>query len=77
MTGVARSRFHTATHAVPVVRGSPVGPLLVTAAGMPAADAADLVWHMAGRHRPPDELRRADTLAQTDPPAAMTARHPD
>ena len=77
MTGVARSRFHTATHAVPVVRGSSVGPLFVTAAGMPAADAADLVWHMAGRHRPPDALRRADTLAQADPPAAMTARQPD
>jgi deoxyribonuclease V len=74
---VARSRFHTATHAVPVLRGSSVRPLLVTAAGMPAADAADLAWHMAGRHRPPDALRRADTLAQADPPSAMTARQPD
>ncbi len=45
--GAAKSRFHTATHAVPVVRGSSVRPLLVTAAGMPAADAADLVRHMA------------------------------
>ncbi len=77
MTGVARSRFHAATHAVPVVRGSSVGLLFVTAAGMPAADAADLAWHMAGRYRPPDALRRADTLAQADPPAAMTARQPD
>jgi deoxyribonuclease V len=77
VTDVARSRFHTPTHAVPVVRGSSVRPLFVTAAGMPAADAADLVWHMAGRYRPPDALRRADTLAQADPPAAMTARQPD
>ena len=77
MTGVARSRFHTATHAMPVVRGSSVRPLFVTAAGMPAADAADLAWHIADRYRPPDALRRADTLAQADPPAAMTARQPD
>ena len=74
---MARSRFHTATHAVPVVCGSPVRPLFVTAAGMPAAEAADLAWHTAGRYWPPDALRRADTLAQADPPAAMTARQPD
>ena len=46
--GVAKSRFRTATHAVPVVRGSSVRPLFVTAAGMPAADAADLVRRMTG-----------------------------
>ena len=34
--GVAKSRFRTATHAVPVVRGSSVRPLFVTAAGIPA-----------------------------------------
>ena len=69
MIGVAKSRFRTATHAVPVVRGSSVRPLFVTAAGMPAADAADLVRRMAGRYRLPDALRRADTLARADPPA--------
>ena len=37
--GVAKSRFRTATHAVPVVRGSSGRSLFVTAAGMPAADA--------------------------------------
>jgi deoxyribonuclease V len=73
--GVAKSRFRTATHAVPVVRGSSVRPLFVTAAGMPSAAAADLVRRMAGRHRLPDALRRADTLARTCPPAAtMTDR---
>jgi deoxyribonuclease V len=41
--GVAKSRFRTATHAVLVVRRSSVRPLFVTAAGMPSADAADLV----------------------------------
>jgi endonuclease V-like protein UPF0215 family len=52
--------------------------LFVTAAGMPAADAADLGRRMADRHRLPDALRRADTLARTSPPAAtMTDRQPD
>jgi deoxyribonuclease V len=46
--GVAKSRFRTATHAVPVVRGSSVRPLYVTAAGIPSAGAADLVRRMAG-----------------------------
>jgi hypothetical protein len=45
---------------VPVVRGSSARPLFVTAAGMPAAGAADLVRRMAGRYRLPDALRRAD-----------------
>ena len=62
--GVAKSRFRTATHAVAVVRGSSARPLFVTAAGMPAIDAADL----AGRYPLPDVLRRADTLARTGPP---------
>jgi hypothetical protein len=76
--GVAKSRFRTATHALPVLRGSSARPLFVTSAGMPAADAADLVRHMAGRYRLPDALRRADTLARTGPPAAtMTDRQPD
>ena len=66
--GVAKSRFRTATHAVPVLRGSSARPLFVTAAGMPAADAADLVRDMAGRYRLPDALRRTDTLARTGPP---------
>ena len=68
--GVAKSRFRTATHAVPVVRGTLVRPLFVTAAGMPSIDAADLVRRMAGRYRLPDALRRADTLARAGPPAA-------
>ena len=68
MIGVAKSRFRTATHAVPVLRGSSARPLFVTAAGMPTADAADLVRDMTGRDRLPDALRRADSLARTGPP---------
>jgi deoxyribonuclease V len=75
--GVAKSRFRTATHAVPVPRGSSARPLFVTAAGMPAADAAELVQHMPGRYRLPDALRRAGTLARAGQPAAtMTSRQP-
>jgi deoxyribonuclease V len=67
VTGVAKSRFRTATHAVPVVRGTSARPLFASAAGMPAADAADLVRCTAGRYRLPDALRHADALARVDP----------
>jgi deoxyribonuclease V len=62
--GVAKSPFRTATHAIPVLRGASSRPLLVTAAGLPRAAAADLVRQMAGRFRVPDALRRADALAR-------------
>ncbi len=71
VTGVAKPRFRTAAHAVPVLRGTSVRPLFVTAAGMPRADAADLVRRRAGRYRLPDALRRADALARADLPTAV------
>jgi len=75
--GVAKSRFRTATHAVPVLRGTSVRPLFVTAAGMPGADAAELVRRMVGRYRLPDALRRADALARAGlPAAALTGYQP-
>jgi deoxyribonuclease V len=67
--GVAKSAFRTATHAVPVLRGASARPLYVTAAGMPRADAAELVRDMAGQHRMPDALRRVDALARNGPSA--------
>ena len=67
--GVAKSAFATATHAIPVLRGTSARPVFVTAAGMPRTDAAELVRHMAGRFRVPDALRRADQLARTGAPA--------
>jgi deoxyribonuclease V len=66
--GVAKSAFATATHAIPVLRGTSARPLFVTAAGMPRAQAADLVRLMAGRFRLPDALRRVDQLARTGLP---------
>jgi deoxyribonuclease V len=65
--GVAKTAFRGATHAVPVLRGASARPVLVTAAGLPSADAADLVRRMAGRFRIPDALRRADQLARAGP----------
>ena len=37
---------------------------LVTAAGLPVAEAASLVAAMAGLHRMPDALRRVDRLSR-------------
>jgi deoxyribonuclease V len=64
VTGVAKTPFRTVTHAIAVLRGTSARPLQVTAAGIPRADAAGLVRHMAGRHRLPGALRRAGTLAR-------------
>jgi deoxyribonuclease V len=63
--GVAKTRFRTASHAVEVLRGNSARPLFVTAAGIPPAEAAELVRRMAGPFRLPDALRRADALART------------
>ena len=75
--GVAKSRFRTATHAVPVMRGSSVRPLFVTAAGMPAADATDL----GPAHGPPvPAARRAAPRRYPRPgrpPAAVTDHQPN
>src|SRR5215469_7018685 len=62
--GVAKTSFHTATHAIPVTRAGSTKPLFVTAAGLPRNEAAALVRTMAGRYRLPDALRRADALAR-------------
>jgi deoxyribonuclease V len=65
VVGVAKSAFLSASHAIPVLRGTSARPLFVTSAGLPRTDAADLVRHMAGRFRLPDALRRVDALART------------
>jgi deoxyribonuclease V len=65
--GVAKTAFRTAIHAIAIHRGHAARPLYVTAAGLPADRAAALVTAMAGSHRIPDALRRADTLARRGP----------
>jgi deoxyribonuclease V len=62
--GVAKSAFRTASHAVAVHRGAATRPLYVTAAGLPAEQAAALVSRMAGVYRLPDALRRVDALSR-------------
>jgi deoxyribonuclease V len=62
--GVAKSRFAAATHAIAVTRGQATRPLYVTAAGLPAIDAADLVRQMSGPFRLPDALREVDALSR-------------
>jgi len=64
VVGVAKTFFATATHAMPVLRGNATRPLYVTAAGMPAAEAAELIRQMSGRFRLPDALREVDALAR-------------
>lgn len=63
--GVAKSRFRTASHAIPVLRGGATRPLYVTAVGVSREHAAALVADMAGKHRLPDALRRVDALARS------------
>lgn len=62
--GVAKTAFKTATHAIKVFRGQSSRSLYVTAAGMTARDAADVVAGMAGQFRVPDALKLADRLAR-------------
>jgi deoxyribonuclease V len=63
--GVAKSSFRTATHAVPVRRGTSKRPLYVTAAGLPVPAAAALVEGMHGATRIPTALRAVDRLCRT------------
>ena len=64
VVGVAKTAFHSATHALEVRRGMAARPLYVTAAGVDIDEAVRLVAAMSGPHRLPDALRRVDALAR-------------
>jgi deoxyribonuclease V len=64
VVGVAKTAFHSATHAVSVRRGSAQRPLYVTAIGIAVDEAVTLVREMAGPYRLPDALRRVDALSK-------------
>jgi deoxyribonuclease V len=64
VVGVAKTFFHSATHALEVRRGEAVKPLYVTSVGIPVDEAADLIRAMAGPFRMPDALRRVDALTR-------------
>jgi len=61
--GVAKNPFRD-LDAVEVPRGQSNKPLYVTAAGIAEADAAVHVASMAGEHRVPTLLKRADQLSR-------------
>jgi deoxyribonuclease V len=64
VVGVAKTRFHSATVAVPVLRGGSRQPLYVTAAGYDVQTAAEQVRTMPGPYRVPTLLRWADQLCR-------------
>lgn len=65
--GVAKNTYHEATHALEIFRGNSSRPLFVTAAGIPAAQAAKLIQEMHGPNRIPTILQRVDQLSRTRP----------
>ena len=64
IVGVAKTAFAGAGHAVPLKRGRSEKPLFITAAGLPAAEAAQSIGRMAGTGRIPALLRRVDHLSR-------------
>jgi len=64
VVGVAKTSFKDTHAAIPVVRGKSTSPLYVTSAGIPAADAADQVRRMHGKHRVPALLKVVDRLCR-------------
>jgi deoxyribonuclease V len=64
IVGVAKAPHRGNDIAIAVRRGGSMRPIFVTATGMPATRAAAAVGRMAGPHRIPTLLRRADQLAR-------------
>lgn len=64
VVGVAKNRFHSATHAIPVSRGNSERPLYITAVGISVDKAAIEVSQMHGPFRIPTLLKRVDRLAR-------------
>lgn len=63
MIGIAKRPFN-GLEATGVERGVSKSPLWVTAAGMTEAKAAGIVAAMAGPHRIPTLVKRADQLSR-------------
>lgn len=62
--GVAKTRFHSATLALELLRGTSRSPLYITAAGMDATEAARHIAEMQGPYRMPTLLKRVDQLCR-------------
>jgi deoxyribonuclease V len=65
VVGVAKTRFASATDAVPICRGASRSPLFVSAVGMAVDIAAASVAAMHGPHRIPTMLKLADSIARS------------
>lgn len=63
--GVAKTRFRSATSAVPITRGDSGSPLFITAAGIEVDVAARNIAEMHGPYRIPTLLKRVDSLCRT------------
>ena len=63
--GVAKNSYRHSQHAIKLLRGRSQRALFVTAAGMPAAKAAEFILRMHGDHRLPTIIKRADQLSRT------------
>jgi len=61
--GVAKTKF-AGGGGIEVFRGKSARPLIVTAAGLCVEDAAKYVQSMAGAHRVPTLIRRADHVSR-------------
>jgi deoxyribonuclease V len=68
--GIAKNPFEGARRAIPVMRGGSRKALFVTAVGIDANEAADLVREMHGDHRIPTLLKRVDALCREPPSEA-------
>jgi deoxyribonuclease V len=66
VVGVAKTAFRGNTEAIPVRRGQSARLLYVTAAGMPASEAAERVRTMHGRSRIPTLLAYVDRLSRRE-----------
>jgi deoxyribonuclease V len=63
--GVAKTNFHGATAARPVLRGDSERPLFVSAVGLDLTQACAHIQSMHGEYRIPTLLRQVDRLART------------
>jgi len=70
VVGVAKTRFASATDAVPVCRGGSRRPLFVSAVGMAVEVAAKSVVAMHGPHRIPTLLKLVDSVCRSAFPDA-------
>ncbi|ULH14697.1 endonuclease V [Deinococcus sp. KNUC1210] len=65
--GLAKTAFQGSPHALPLCRGDSQRPLYITAQGVDVREAARCVAQMAGPHRLPALIKRADQVCRRAP----------